>query len=140
MTRTGHPTMQRPVNLAGVEAVRRENPLVPRGGARAMAGRRERVDNDTQHFDPPSFSPRKLRAVHPTMVHPGAFCACASSLEIVWLFWLVLTLIDPHLQLRGTGDNVVGDHRWRDRCPTSDLTLHCLWQLRGSRSPGALWI
>ncbi|MBO0849919.1 MAG: hypothetical protein J2P20_10690 [Pseudonocardia sp.] len=47
---------------------------------------------------------RVLRTVRPAIRHPGAFGACASTLEIVWLFLLVLTLIDPHLQLRGTGD------------------------------------
>ncbi|GAA5155930.1 hypothetical protein GCM10023321_30520 [Pseudonocardia eucalypti] len=50
------------------------------------------------------LSYRVLRTVRPAIRHPGAFGACASSLEIVWLFLLVLTLIDPHLQLRGTGD------------------------------------
>jgi hypothetical protein len=50
------------------------------------------------------LSLRVLRAVRPAIRHPGAFGACASCLEIVWLFLLVLTLIDPHLQLRGTGD------------------------------------
>jgi len=50
------------------------------------------------------LSLRVLRTVRPAIRHPGAFGACASSLEIVWLFLLVLTLIDPHLQLRGTGD------------------------------------
>lgn len=50
------------------------------------------------------LSLRVLRAVRPAIRHPGAFGACASCLEIVWLFLLVLTVIDPHLQLRGTGD------------------------------------
>jgi hypothetical protein len=50
------------------------------------------------------LSLRVLRTVRPAIRHPGAFGACASSLEIVWLFLLVLTVIDPHLQLRGTGD------------------------------------
>ncbi len=50
------------------------------------------------------LSMRVLRAVRPAIRHPGAFGAVASCLEIVWLFLLVLTLIDPHLQLRGTGD------------------------------------
>jgi hypothetical protein len=50
------------------------------------------------------LSRRVLQTVRPAIRHPGAFGACASSLEIVWLFLLVLTLIDPHLQLRGTGD------------------------------------
>ncbi|MGQ0483544.1 MAG: hypothetical protein ACT4O0_21270 [Pseudonocardia sp.] len=50
------------------------------------------------------LSMRVLRAVRPAIRHPGAFGACASCLEIVWLFLLVLTVIDPHLQLRGTGD------------------------------------
>jgi hypothetical protein len=50
------------------------------------------------------LSIRVLRTVRPAIRHPGAFGACASSLEIVWLFVLVLTLIDPHLEQRGSGD------------------------------------
>ncbi|HZZ50559.1 MAG TPA: hypothetical protein VFE65_27015 [Pseudonocardia sp.] len=50
------------------------------------------------------LSVRVLRTVRPAIRHPGAFGACASSLEIVWLFVLVLTLIDPHLEQRGSGD------------------------------------
>ncbi|MBV9313920.1 MAG: hypothetical protein JO100_09295 [Pseudonocardia sp.] len=52
------------------------------------------------------LSLRVLRAVRPAIRHPGAFGATASCLEIVWLFLLVLTVIDPHLQQRGTGDLV----------------------------------
>ena len=43
-----------------------------------------------------------LFQVRPAIRHPGAFGACASCLEIVWLFVLVLTLIDPHLEQRGS--------------------------------------
>jgi hypothetical protein len=50
------------------------------------------------------LSVRTLRSVRPALAHPGPFGAAASSLDIVWRFLLVLTLIDPHLQLRGTGD------------------------------------
>jgi hypothetical protein len=50
------------------------------------------------------LSVRTLRSVKPALGHPGPFGAAASSLDIVWRFLLVLTLIDPHLQLRGTGD------------------------------------
>jgi hypothetical protein len=50
------------------------------------------------------LSVRVLRTVRPAIRHPGAFGACASCLEIVWLFVLVLTLIDPHLEQRGSGD------------------------------------
>lgn len=50
------------------------------------------------------LSLRVSRTVRPAVRHPGAFGACAPTLEIVWLFLLVLTLIDPHLQPRGTGD------------------------------------
>jgi hypothetical protein len=50
------------------------------------------------------LSVRTLRAVKPALAHPGPFGATTSALDIVWRFLLVLTLIDPHLQLRGTGD------------------------------------
>ena len=50
------------------------------------------------------LSVRVLRTVRPAIRHPGAFGACSSCLEIVWLFVLVLTLIDPHLEQRGSGD------------------------------------
>jgi hypothetical protein len=50
------------------------------------------------------LSVRVLRTVRPAIRHPGAFGACASCLEIVWLFVLVLTVIDPHLEQRGSGD------------------------------------
>jgi len=50
------------------------------------------------------LSVRTLRSVKPALAHPGPFGAAASALDIVWRFLLVLTLIDPHLQLRGTGD------------------------------------
>ncbi|WP_064742822.1 hypothetical protein [Pseudonocardia spinosispora] len=52
------------------------------------------------------LSMRVLRAVRPALAHPGPFGATASCLDIVWRFLLVLTLIDPHLQLRGSGDLV----------------------------------
>lgn len=52
------------------------------------------------------LSVRVLRAARPALGHPGPFGASASALDIVWRFLLVLTLIDPHLQLRGTGDLV----------------------------------
>jgi hypothetical protein len=50
------------------------------------------------------LSVRVLRSVQPALAHPGPFGAMSSCLDIVWRFLLVLTLIDPHLQLRGTGD------------------------------------
>jgi hypothetical protein len=50
------------------------------------------------------LSVRVLRSVKPALAHPGPFGAASSALDIVWRFLLVLTLIDPHLQLRGTGD------------------------------------
>jgi hypothetical protein len=50
------------------------------------------------------LSMRVLRAVKPALRHPGPFGASAACLDIVWRFLLIVTLIDPHLQLRGTGD------------------------------------
>jgi hypothetical protein len=42
-----------------------------------------------------------LRQVRP---RPDSTGACASTLYIVWILLLVVTVLDPHLQLRGTGD------------------------------------
>jgi hypothetical protein len=50
------------------------------------------------------LSVRILRSLRPALGHPGPFGAVASTLDIVWRFLLVLTLIDPHLQQRGGGD------------------------------------
>ena len=44
---------------------------------------------------------RTLRAVRLRTDPRGA---CGAALEIVWWFLLVLTILDPHLTLRGTGD------------------------------------
>lgn len=45
-----------------------------------------------------------LRSTSQLMVRPGALGATASALWIVWWFLLVLTVIDPHLTMRGIGD------------------------------------
>jgi hypothetical protein len=50
------------------------------------------------------LSVRILRAARPALTYPGGFGSAVSALDIVWRFLLVLTLIDPHLQQRGTGD------------------------------------
>jgi hypothetical protein len=50
------------------------------------------------------LSVRVLRAARPVAFHPGGYGAAASTLDIVWRYLLILTVIDPHLQLRGTGD------------------------------------
>jgi hypothetical protein len=50
------------------------------------------------------LSIRVLRAAEPATRYPGGFGATASCIDIVWRFLLVVTIIDPHLQLRGTGD------------------------------------
>ena len=50
------------------------------------------------------LSVRVLRSALPALSNPGPFGATASCLDIVWRFLLLLTLIDPHLQQRGTGD------------------------------------
>jgi hypothetical protein len=38
------------------------------------------------------------------MERPGAIGVAASALWVCWWFVLILTVIDPHLTLRGTGD------------------------------------
>ncbi|MGH3935798.1 MAG: hypothetical protein ACRDS1_12615 [Pseudonocardiaceae bacterium] len=45
-----------------------------------------------------------LRRTHELMERPGALGAAASTLWVCWWFVLILTVIDPHLTLRGTGD------------------------------------
>lgn len=45
-----------------------------------------------------------LRNAAQLMSRPGALGATASALWIVWWFLLVLTVIDPHLTMRGIGD------------------------------------
>ncbi|MGH3754945.1 MAG: hypothetical protein ACRDRP_20055 [Pseudonocardiaceae bacterium] len=45
-----------------------------------------------------------LRRTAELMVVPGAVGAAASALWVCWGFVLILTIIDPHLTLRGTGD------------------------------------
>ncbi|HKR49835.1 MAG TPA: hypothetical protein VJT72_09695 [Pseudonocardiaceae bacterium] len=45
-----------------------------------------------------------LRRTRELMEQPGAIGAVASALWVCWWFVLILTVIDPHLTLRGTGD------------------------------------
>ncbi len=45
-----------------------------------------------------------LRRTHELMERPGALGAAASALWVCWWFVLILTVLDPHLTLRGTGD------------------------------------
>jgi hypothetical protein len=45
-----------------------------------------------------------LRRTRELMAQPGAFGAAASALWVCWWFVLILTVLDPHLTLRGTGD------------------------------------
>ena len=45
-----------------------------------------------------------LRAVRRDRLVPGVGGGCASALEILWWVLLVLTVLDPHLTVRGTGD------------------------------------
>ena len=45
-----------------------------------------------------------LRTVRAIRLQTGPRGACGAALEIVWWFLLVLTILDPHLTLRGTGD------------------------------------
>jgi hypothetical protein len=45
-----------------------------------------------------------LRRTRELMVQPGAVGAAASALWVCWWFVLILTVLDPHLTLRGTGD------------------------------------
>lgn len=45
-----------------------------------------------------------LRRASALMERPGALGAAASALWVSWWFVLILTVLDPHLTLRGTGD------------------------------------
>ena len=45
-----------------------------------------------------------LRTVAPVLAADGPTGAAGMTLRIVWIFLLVLTVLDPHLTLRGTGD------------------------------------
>ncbi|MGH3766784.1 MAG: hypothetical protein ACRDTX_16810 [Pseudonocardiaceae bacterium] len=45
-----------------------------------------------------------LRRTRELMEQPGAVGAAASALWVCWWFVLILTILDPHLTLRGTGD------------------------------------
>ncbi|MCA1834945.1 MAG: hypothetical protein LC721_00865 [Actinobacteria bacterium] len=45
-----------------------------------------------------------LRRTRELMAQPGAVGAAASALWVCWWFVLILTVLDPHLTLRGTGD------------------------------------
>ncbi len=45
-----------------------------------------------------------LRRTGELMERPGAIGSAASALWVCWWFVLILTVIDPHLTLRGTGD------------------------------------
>ncbi|MDQ3762132.1 MAG: hypothetical protein M3460_10690 [Actinomycetota bacterium] len=45
-----------------------------------------------------------LRRTGKLMDQPGAVGAAASTLWVCWWFVLILTVLDPHLTLRGTGD------------------------------------
>ncbi|MDQ4092274.1 MAG: hypothetical protein M3143_02315 [Actinomycetota bacterium] len=45
-----------------------------------------------------------LRRSHALMEQPGAVGVAASALWVCWWFVIILTVIDPHLTLRGTGD------------------------------------
>lgn len=45
-----------------------------------------------------------LRTVVPVLAADGPTGAAAMTLRIAWIFLLVLTVLDPHLTLRGTGD------------------------------------
>ncbi len=45
-----------------------------------------------------------LRRTRELMTQPGAVGAAASALWVCWWFVLILTVLDPHLTLRGTGD------------------------------------
>jgi hypothetical protein len=63
-----------------------------------------------------------LRATRTARSDPGALGACATTLEVAWWIVLVLSLIDIHLVLRGTGEllftllalNNGGNHDDRD--------------------------
>ncbi|HEU0127787.1 MAG TPA: hypothetical protein VFQ48_04165, partial [Pseudonocardiaceae bacterium] len=45
-----------------------------------------------------------LRRSKELMEQPGAVGVAASALWVCWWFVIILTVIDPHLTLRGTGD------------------------------------
>ncbi|MGH3694098.1 MAG: hypothetical protein ACRDRX_08985 [Pseudonocardiaceae bacterium] len=45
-----------------------------------------------------------LRRTRELMLQPGVVGAAASALWVCWWFVLILTVLDPHLTLRGTGD------------------------------------
>jgi hypothetical protein len=45
-----------------------------------------------------------LRRTRELMAQPGAVGAAAATLWVCWWFVLILTVLDPHLTLRGTGD------------------------------------
>jgi hypothetical protein len=45
-----------------------------------------------------------LRRARELMEQPGALGAAASTLWVCWWFVIILTVLDPHLTLRGTGD------------------------------------
>ncbi|MGH3971778.1 MAG: hypothetical protein ACRDS9_00395, partial [Pseudonocardiaceae bacterium] len=45
-----------------------------------------------------------LRRSQELMEQPGAVGVAASALWVCWWFVIILTVIDPHLTLRGTGD------------------------------------
>jgi hypothetical protein len=45
-----------------------------------------------------------LRRTNQLITEPGAVGATASALWVCWWFVLILTVIDPHLTMRGTGD------------------------------------
>jgi hypothetical protein len=45
-----------------------------------------------------------LRRTRELMAQPGSVGAAAATLWVCWWFVLILTVLDPHLTLRGTGD------------------------------------
>lgn len=64
-----------------------------------------------------------LRSTAQLRARPDALGACVSALEIAWWFLLVLSVLDPHLTLRGTGDLLftllaIATGRLRDRQPS----------------------
>ncbi len=50
------------------------------------------------------LSVRILRHVARRRSAPGAYGVCCATLEVIWWIVLVLTVLDPHLFLRGVGD------------------------------------